>query len=53
MHPCRMDIVVRYLLDKNPGADVVLLSLFPRGFGSHLQPSIFTGAINKVNAGYR
>lgn len=47
---CRIKIIVNYLLDKlPPSSDVALLGVLPRGKGSHLQPSVFSGGINSLN----
>lgn len=40
-------MIAKYLLDKLPGTDVVLLALFPRGFGGFQQPSLFTGGTSE------
>lgn len=53
---CRTEIIWRFLLDKLPGAEIVLLALFHRKSipaPNHLLPSHFTTAINTVNAQYK
>lgn len=50
--PRRIEVIVRYLLYKLPGAQVALLGLYPRGDPpgyKYAQPSIFTAAENQVN----
>lgn len=47
---CRVGVLVNYLLDKLPSTtNIALLGLLPRGKGSHVQPSVFTPAINSMN----
>lgn len=49
-------MLVRYLLDKLATTHVVIFALLPRNTptsGNHNQPSIFTPAINQVNAGLK
>lgn len=49
---CRIEAIVRLLLDRLPGADVALLGLLPRG-RNHTLPSVFSRAINSVNSQFR
>lgn len=46
-------MIVDFLLDKLPDTHVTLLALLPRGKSSFVQPSVFSGAINGVNAGLK
>lgn len=50
---CRIDVMVKYLLDKLPNCKIGLLGLLPRGKNGHVQPSMFTSPITKINAGYK
>lgn len=50
-----MEAILRYMLDKLPGTQIVLNSLLPRSKTSgydYIQPSIFTAAISAVNDKY-
>lgn len=44
--------MVKFLLQRLPDTQVVLLGLLPKGRGSFLQPSNFTAAHNRLNSNY-
>lgn len=53
----RLQAITRYLIEKLPGTDIVLLGLLPRGdpndFHTYTQPQIISRAITKVNEGIK
>lgn len=47
---CRYEVIARYLLDRLPTTQVVMLAILPRGYGGPQQPSCFTAGIDAANA---